>query len=48
MRVAPCGAEMFGIFDVEKRCSHLHESTYYEKQVLSCRREHHFITWPDC
>ena len=45
MRVATCGAQMFGIFYDEKgviTCTH--ESTYSEKQVLSCRREHHFIT----
>ena len=27
-----------------KRCFHLHESTCFERHVLSCRREHHFMT----
>ena len=48
MRLAPCGAEIVGIFYDEKgvlTCTRVH---IMKKQVLSCRREHHFITLPDC
>ena len=44
MRLEPCGAPDFGIFYVEKgvfTCTRVH---VLKKQVLSCRREHHFMT----